>query len=53
MMLPVYPVWAGLLTECMLRYLSLVDPRLLEKRGIDESRHGSRARHRHRGGFFL
>ncbi len=27
--------------------------RLLEKRGIDESRHGSRARHRHRQGFLL
>ena len=28
-------------------------PRLLEKKGIDESRHGSRARPRHRRGFFL
>ena len=27
-------------------------PRLLEKKGIDESRHGSRARPRHRRGFF-
>ncbi len=29
-----------------------LDTRLLVKRGIDESRHESRARHRHRRGFF-